>query len=63
MKSHIVLLASLFVGVLAATSCKTTYIDRTVYVEPTPRRHHHPHQNNNPDNFEAVTKPTSYSNY
>ena len=63
--SHVILIACLFVGVLASTSCKTTYIDRTVYVQPTPtpRVHVHHPRLNDPDNFDAVGKPTSYSHY
>jgi len=66
MKSHIILSACVAVGILASTSCRTTYIDRTVYVQPTPtpRPHVHHHARlDNPDNFEAVGKPTSYSSY
>ena len=64
MKSHILLLACILVGIGASTSCRTTYIDRTVYVEPTPTPRHHPHpRNNDPDNFDAVGKPTTYSHY
>ena len=65
MKSHIILFACVAVGILASTSCRTTYIDRTVYVQPTPtpRPHVHHPRLDNPDNFEAVGKPTSYSSY
>jgi len=51
------------------SSCtKTYYIDRTVYVEPTPkpkpvsRATPKPRPRvDNPDSFDAVTKPTTYS--
>ncbi len=60
----------LVVGVAALfTSCetKTVYIDRTVYVTPKPKpkpRAVTPAPRprmDNPDNFDAVGKPTSYS--
>ena len=51
------------------SSCtKTYYVDRTVYVEPTPkpkpvsRATPRPRPRvDNPDSFDAVTKPTTYS--
>lgn len=63
MKKTVILLAFVTVGILASTSCRTTYIDRTVYVEATPKPKHHIHRPrvDNPDNFDAVGKPTSYS--
>jgi hypothetical protein len=67
MKAHVLLIAFIGIGLLASTSCRTTYIDRTVYVKasPTPRPHKHTAPSrprvDNPDSFDAVTKPTSYS--
>jgi hypothetical protein len=68
MKTHTLLIAMIGIGVLASTSCRTTYIDRTVYIEatPTPKPKSSPRPNprprmDNPDNFDAVGKPTSYS--
>ncbi|MEI8311982.1 MAG: hypothetical protein WCH98_14630 [Verrucomicrobiota bacterium] len=68
MKAHPLLIAFIGIGLLASTSCRTTYIDRTVYVEqpsPTPRPKSKPQpvrpRVDNPDSFEAVGKPTSYS--
>ncbi len=68
MKPHVLLVAFAIVGILATTSCRTTYVDRTVYIEVTPtpkpkaktRTVSRPRVDN-PDNFDAVTKPTSYS--
>ena len=67
MKAHLLLIALIGTGLLATTSCRTTYIDRTVYVQPspTPRPKSKPApvrpRVDNPDSFEAVGKPTSYS--
>lgn len=69
MKAPVLLTAFIGIGLLASTSCRTTYIDRTVYVEATPtpkpktKTHSTPSRPrvDNPDSFEAVGKPTSYS--
>jgi hypothetical protein len=52
----------------SASCTKTYYIDRTVYVEPKPkpkpvsRVTPKPRPRvDNPDSFDAVTKPTTYS--
>jgi len=68
MKAHVLLIAFIGIGLLASTSCRTTYIDRTVYVEATPKPKPKSKPSapsrprvDNPDSFDAVTKPTSYS--
>jgi len=70
MKYQHLLLAGVAVAVLAGTSCRTMYVDRTVYVEvtPTPKKVTKTYTQpppkprfDNPDNFDAVQKPTSYS--
>ena len=70
MKFPLILLAIVAAGMCAGTSCtKTYYVDRPVYVEPTPRPKPvsratpRPRPRvDNPDSFDAVTKPTTYSN-
>lgn len=67
MKAHLLVIAIAGAAVLGSTSCRTYYIDRTVYVEPSPtpkpkpRPVAHRPRVDNPDSFDAVTKPTSYS--
>jgi hypothetical protein len=70
MKSRLILLPIIAAGLCISPSCtKTVYVDRTVYVEPTPRPKPvsratpRPRPRvDNPDAFDAVTKPTTYSN-
>lgn len=71
MKSVLILLTAIAAGMCFFSSCtKTYYIDRTVHVEPTPvpkpkpvsRAKPKPRPRvDNPDSFDAVTKPTTYS--
>jgi hypothetical protein len=69
MKSRLILLTVIAAGMCFFPSCtKTYYVDRTVYVEPTPkpkpvsRATPKPRPRvDNPDSFDAVTKPTTYS--
>ena len=58
MKSRLILFSVVAAGICFSASCtKTYYIDRTVYVEPKPK----PKRVDDPDSFDAVTKPTTYS--
>jgi hypothetical protein len=71
MKSRLILLTAIAAGMCSFSSCtKTYYIDRTVTVEPTPkpkpvsRAAPEPQRRprvDDPDSFDAVTKPTTYS--
>jgi hypothetical protein len=69
MKSRLILFSVVAAGICFSASCtKTYYIDRTVYVEPKPkpkpvsRVTPKPRPRvDNPDSFDAVTKPTTYS--
>jgi hypothetical protein len=69
MKSRLILLTVIAAGMCFFSSCtKTYYVDRTVYVEPTPkpkpvsRATPKPRPRvDNPDSFDAVTMPTTYS--
>ena len=69
MKSRLILLTVVAAGMCFFSSCtETHYIDRTVYVEPAPkpkpvsRATPKPRPRvDNPDSFDAVTKPTTYS--
>jgi hypothetical protein len=70
MKSRLILITVSAAGMWVFSSCtKTYYVDRPVYVEPTPRpkpvSQATPRPKprvDNPDSFDAVTKPTTYSN-
>ena len=69
MKSRLILFTVAAAGMCFFSCTKTYYVDRTVYVEPTPRpkpvSHSTPRPKprvDNPDLFDAVTKPTTYSN-
>lgn len=61
----VMLLAIGVTGLFTSCQTKTVYIDRTVYVTPKPKpRAVTPTPRprvDNPDNFDAVGKPTSYS--
>jgi hypothetical protein len=67
MKSRLIILPLVAAGMCFSSSCtKTYYVDRTVYVEPKPkpvsRATPKPRPRvDDPDSFDAVTKPTSYS--
>ena len=69
MKSRLILFTMVAAGMCFFSCTKTYYVDRTVYVEPTPkpkpvsRATPRPKPRvDNPDSFDAVTKPTTYSN-
>jgi len=72
MKSRLILLPVVAAGMCFLSSCtpKTQYIDRTVYVERAPKPKPKPVSRatsrprprvDDPDSFDAVTKPTTYS--
>jgi hypothetical protein len=71
MKFRLILLTVVAAGICSFSSCtKTQYIDRTVYVETAPKPRPKPVSRatpkprprvDDPDAFDAVTKPTTYS--